>query len=243
MDDRRTAFAELEAATARMVATVSALTDADLRAPSLLPGWTRAHVVTHLARNADSYRNLLRWARTGVETPQYQSVEQREADLEAGVVRSPADLLEDVRATAEGFADDVRALPDDAWGATVRSFHGWEHPAWHTVHRRWREVEAHHADLDAGYSHEDWPERFVRWELAHTLTGLREHGGLAASRVRATDLDLDVRLGGEGPEIEGPARELIAWLAGRTDGGGLSGGPLPDPPAWPQAFVKDWRST
>ena len=27
--------------------------DADVRAPSLLPGWSRGHVLTHIARNAD----------------------------------------------------------------------------------------------------------------------------------------------------------------------------------------------
>ena len=46
--------------------------------PSLLPGWSRGHVLTHLARNADGAVNLLTWARTGVETPQYVSQEQRE---------------------------------------------------------------------------------------------------------------------------------------------------------------------
>ena len=42
-------------------------------APSLLPGWTRAHVLSHVARNADAMINLLRWAKTGVETPAYPS--------------------------------------------------------------------------------------------------------------------------------------------------------------------------
>jgi maleylpyruvate isomerase len=27
--------------------------EADVRAPSLLPGWTRGHVLSHIARNAD----------------------------------------------------------------------------------------------------------------------------------------------------------------------------------------------
>ena len=42
-------------------------------APSGLPGWTRAHVLTHVARNADAMINLLTWARTGVPTPAYAS--------------------------------------------------------------------------------------------------------------------------------------------------------------------------
>ena len=31
--------------------------------PSSLPNWTRAHVLTHVARNADALINLLTWAR------------------------------------------------------------------------------------------------------------------------------------------------------------------------------------
>jgi maleylpyruvate isomerase len=63
--------ARLAAATQRLQDTVAGLTDQQAREPSLLPGWSRGHVLTHLARNADSLRNLLIWARTGVETPQY----------------------------------------------------------------------------------------------------------------------------------------------------------------------------
>ena len=58
--------------------TVAALTDSQARAPSLLPGWTRGHVVTHLARNADALRNLLTWARTGIPTPMYPSRQARD---------------------------------------------------------------------------------------------------------------------------------------------------------------------
>ena len=38
---------DLESGTERIVATLAALDDADLRAPSALPGWSRAHVATH----------------------------------------------------------------------------------------------------------------------------------------------------------------------------------------------------
>ncbi|MFG1700137.1 maleylpyruvate isomerase N-terminal domain-containing protein [Nonomuraea sp. NPDC049309] len=61
--------AELTAATDRLLATAASLSDADLAAPSLLPGWTRGHVLAHVAQNAGSCLNLLTWARTGVRTP------------------------------------------------------------------------------------------------------------------------------------------------------------------------------
>ena len=47
-------------------------------------------MLAHLARNADGCVNLLTWARTGIETPQYRSAEQRDADIAAGAGRTSA---------------------------------------------------------------------------------------------------------------------------------------------------------
>ncbi|MGH9095430.1 MAG: maleylpyruvate isomerase N-terminal domain-containing protein, partial [Acidimicrobiales bacterium] len=62
-------------------AVASAAEAGGLRTPSLLPGWTQAHVVTHLARNADGLVNLLAWARTGIQTPMYVSWQRRNEDI------------------------------------------------------------------------------------------------------------------------------------------------------------------
>src|SRR4051812_18385609 len=61
---------------------VRRLRDDDLHAPSALPAWSRAHVIAHVARNADALGNLLSWARTGVVTHMYESAEQRANDIE-----------------------------------------------------------------------------------------------------------------------------------------------------------------
>src|SRR5579859_308739 len=90
----------LAAATDRVLATAAALTDAQAREPSLLPGWTRGHVLTHIARNADGLRNLLIWARTGTEVPMYASAQARNDDIEAGAGRPAAGLAADVRESA-----------------------------------------------------------------------------------------------------------------------------------------------
>ena len=81
---------EMVVATTRYLGALSDLTDEDMRAPSLLPGWTRGHVVTHLARNADAFCNLLHWAESGQEHYMYDSREQRNADIEAGYRHSVA---------------------------------------------------------------------------------------------------------------------------------------------------------
>jgi maleylpyruvate isomerase len=98
-------------ATAPLLATAAGLDDAAVGAASELPGWSRGHVLTHLARNADGATNLLTWARTGVETPQYASLTQRAADIEAGAGRDAAEQLEDLDAACARFAAAVSAMP------------------------------------------------------------------------------------------------------------------------------------
>src|SRR3954451_23550945 len=74
----------LEEQTALVVQTARRLDDAAVRALSLCPGWTRGHLLTHLARNADGLVNVAHSAVTGVPVPMYASAEARNADVEAG---------------------------------------------------------------------------------------------------------------------------------------------------------------
>ncbi|TYB70402.1 maleylpyruvate isomerase family mycothiol-dependent enzyme [Nonomuraea sp. PA05] len=169
--------AELAAATNQLLATAASLSDADVAAPSLLPGWTRGHVLTHLARNADSYVNLLTWAKTGVRTPQYASREARAAEIEATARRPAARLLADVEDGAARFAAAVRDLPEHAWRAPVQGMRPPPHPAWYVLVRRLREVGFHHVDLGAGFGPGNWPASFVRRELHDCLrTWPPDHG-------------------------------------------------------------------
>ena len=74
--------------------------------PSLLPGWTRAHVLGHLAGNADALTNLLTWARTGVETPMYASPEARDAEIDRRAALPPAELEAEVLAAEDEVEHD-----------------------------------------------------------------------------------------------------------------------------------------
>ena len=62
----------------------------DARAASLCEGWTRGHVLTHVARNADGLAALVRSAVDGTGETMYASPEQRDADIEAGADRPVA---------------------------------------------------------------------------------------------------------------------------------------------------------
>ena len=98
-------------------------------APSALPDWTRAHVLTHVARNADALGNLIEWARTGTPKPAYASREQRDADMAAGAKRAPAEIRADLIAASDRLAALVRDTPTQAWSATVQSPRGEPIPA------------------------------------------------------------------------------------------------------------------
>ncbi|WP_127934377.1 maleylpyruvate isomerase family mycothiol-dependent enzyme [Nonomuraea polychroma] len=241
--------AELAAATDRLLATAASLSDADLTAPSLLPGWTRGHVLAHLAQNADSHLNLLTWAKTGVRTPQYASYAARAARIEAAATRPAAQLVADVQDGAARLAAAVRDLPEQAWSAQVEGMRPPPHPAWYLLVRRLREVGFHHVDLDAGYGPADWPEPFVNRELRDclatwpctksTVSEIRlidpavEHSpGSDAAVERSTGLDPAFAQAagavtrwrdlGSGPVVQGTPRDMLAWLTGRSDGRGVT---------------------
>jgi maleylpyruvate isomerase len=81
------------AAHVRLVARVEHITDEQVRSPSRLPGWTVAHVLTHLARNADGHVRRLEGALRGEYVPRYPGgPTQRDGDIDEGARRSERDL-------------------------------------------------------------------------------------------------------------------------------------------------------
>ncbi|RSN02448.1 maleylpyruvate isomerase [Nonomuraea sp. WAC 01424] len=237
--------AELAAATDRLLATAASLSDADVAAPSLLPGWTRGHVLAHVAGNARSHLNLPTWARTGIETPQYPSPEARSAEIGAAAARPAARHLADLEDSADRLAAAIRDLPYEAWSATVQGLRPPTHPAWYVLIRRLREVGMHHVDLGTGYGPRDWPETFVRREL-HDLRLSWPYGHGTVSEVVLTgEPGQRWRNLGQGPAVRGAPADMLAWLTGRSDGRGVTlvpagqsstpgdgGALLPEPPPW-----------
>lgn len=213
---------DVEAATERLLATVSGLTDSQVSGATLVPPWTRGHVVSHVARAGDSLCRLLEWARTGVETPQYASMAAREAEIEAGAYRPADALVRDVTESAERFHAAVRALPDAAWQAVVRPRTGEPATPERLVLMRLRELEVHHADLRAGYDFADVPEAAARWIVQDILTTQSARPRVPALRISATDTELTGGVGEGGPLVTGTLAALLAWLSGRSTGAGLS---------------------
>ena len=225
------ALARLGDSTDRVLGSADALTDARAAAACRLPGWTRGHVLTHLARNADGFRNLLAWACTGAETPMYPSEEARARDIETGAGRPAAELAEDLRTSAAALARAAEVLPAAAWDAPVTR-RGATFPARGILSRRLSELEIHHVDLGAGYEPGDWPADFVRVTLARVAGDFAGRRDAPACLARADDQDAAFPIGPASPvpaswvpaspvTVSGPPSALLAWLIGRGSGAGL----------------------
>ncbi|MFI9049867.1 maleylpyruvate isomerase family mycothiol-dependent enzyme [Streptomyces sp. NPDC053427] len=224
-------------ATDRLLVSAGKLDDEAIAEPSLLPGWTRGHVLAHLARNADALGNLLTWARTDVRTPMYASDTARDADIERDADRSLADHLEDLRESSARFDAAARALPEDRRAYEVEMRNGVVERADRLALRRLAELELHHLDLGVGYTLDQLLPSFVDGYL-DLLTAVKfaGHPDLPALELVTGD-GRRRRTGrtdaGAAPlVVTGSAAQLVGWLTGRADGSGLDvpGSALPAVP-------------
>ncbi len=164
----------IDDATQRLLGTARLLTDPDLREPSLLPGWTRGHVLAHLAGNADAMRGLLAGARAGQDRPAYASAEARAAGIEQGAQVPAKDLVTALADSAMAFRTVARQLTEEAWAFPVRILDSARFPASQLLTRRLVEVELHHCDLGTGYGPDDWPAAFAAMPLDEPMHSQRQ---------------------------------------------------------------------
>ena len=225
---------ELAAATRRLVRTVDGMTDPAYAEPSLLPDWTRGHVVAHLVLNAEGLAGALRGVAGGRSVPMYASPEARDSDIAALATAGPEPIRSRLLGAVTDFAQALVAVPDGAWGVEIDRTPGRRaFPASAVIGMRHREVEIHHADLGLAYTPADWPPAFA----VRLIESMPKPGLTAPLTIHATDLDRSWQLGPEGQAgttVTGSAGDLAWWMTGRGDGAGLasSDGALPPIEAW-----------
>ncbi|MFJ6124616.1 maleylpyruvate isomerase family mycothiol-dependent enzyme [Streptomyces griseoviridis] len=224
MIDHAHDLASVRDATDRLLSAAAALDNASAAEASRLPGWSRGHVLAHLARNADALVSVLEGR------PMYPSAAARDADIERDAPR-PLDVqLADLRATADRF-QAAGAAPAD-WSRTVELRNGVTDAAARVPFRRWIEVELHHVDLGIGYELEELPEAFTEREIAFLADRFAGHPEVPSTRLTDTTRAWSTGSAAQGAPaltVTGPAPDLLGWLAGRRDGAALTvtGGPLP----------------
>ncbi|MFI1704989.1 maleylpyruvate isomerase family mycothiol-dependent enzyme [Streptomyces griseoruber] len=224
--------------TAAFEAVVRGLRAPGFARPSSLPGWNRAHVVAHVARNADAIGNLLTWARTGVETPMYADAEQRAKEIEASAGQQVTVLRTDLRVAHERLAMAFTELPDEAWEAVVRTARGRQVHASEVPWMRLREVWVHTVDLASETAFDAVPREVCAALVDDVAATFATRTDVPPVELRAQDSGRAWVLGVPGAEkptvVGGDLHSLAAYATGRPVPGPLhcAHGSVPTLPAW-----------
>lgn len=191
-----------------LIARVAGMDDEVMSRPSVLPGWTRKHVVAHVAANADAIGHLVHWAVSGIETPMYRSMEERADGIAQGALLSASALESWLTRSAESLENAMARMTNEQWSTPVVTAQGRTVPATETPWMRAREVCVHLVDLGVGATFDDVPAGFDD----ALCDDIRNRRGMAVLPS----------------EVAGaPLSEVTAWLAGRPHS--VTGAPVLTP--------------
>jgi maleylpyruvate isomerase len=193
----------------RLLQSLDSLTDDQCREPSALPGWTRGHVLSHLARNAESHVHVLQCAARGEVGEQYVGgAKARKEGIESHAHDSAESLVNAVRRSIYALEGQWAATNSEGWQGHGVNSAGASIAMSDIVFLRWREVEVHHADLALAFTFADWNSTYVRYELDRQVMMWRASKPMGLTPVPKIALQL-------------PPNERLAWFLGRTEVEGL----------------------
>lgn len=208
--------------------TVCELGDDRLRGSSLLPGWTRAHVIAHVGFNARALTRLVDWARTDIEHAMYESADARNREIDCGAPMSSAELRRLNHVEAHALTAAWRAMPDDRWAYEVSNAQGARIPVRDTVWMRARELWLHAVDLDHVSSDSDVPAAVQRRIVQNVLDtwatrdGHRVHASVSGTGELLEPLPsptAEPATADPRATVSGSLPNLMLWATGRRHAG------------------------
>jgi maleylpyruvate isomerase len=213
---------------------VAQLCNDEFGGDTLLPNWTRRHLIGHVGYNAAALSRLLDWATTGVEKPMYSSPGARDAEIAEGAELSPDALRKLFEQEALRLGETWQHLPVSAWTAEVRTAQGRLVPASETLWMRSREVWIHAVDLRNGAQFEDFPTVVLDSLIVDIVDAWRRKG-LGAELILAIDNRDPMSVGHPSVPavtVSGPLPALVRWATGRGASGVRTDGAPTTPPRW-----------
>jgi len=215
-----------------LMATVASFADDELSRSSKCDGWTRAHVISHLARGADAMTTLVTWAVTGQHTPDYDSPDQRDADIEAGAKRSAAELTADLEQATARLVEAFQALKDGVRVETLQMMFSGAINPYSLPARRTTELIIHHDDLDTTWEWHEADTDSILDAIEVCVRRLQITPGSPGLHIIAGEGD-EWTVGDGSYRIEGYYDELLPFLAREQVEEGLQyEGKLPKLPKW-----------
>ncbi len=216
----------LAAADRRLLGDTIAVSDADWRSDTALPGWTRAHVATHLARHADAFSRLTEGLVAGRQESMYPG--DRDAEIEAGAGRNGLEIQTDLDTSAGRLAAAFDRLDRaGGWDRPVTLPKGNRLPAGLLPSARLFEVVVHHLDLQLGLEVDDIDDRTAELCLRWVCRRQAGRDDFPALRLQPEGR-APITLGRPSPDttpVRGRANRLLGWLTGRSGTDGLQDAP------------------
>lgn len=197
----------------KLLAISDGLSDAELRAPSKLPGWTRGHLLNHLRRNAVAFTGMCAAAMAGEQGTQYPGgMEQRNREIEDGAADPASVLVANLRTAIYELEAAWFRGDGTMWTGSGALASGAVVPMSEVPFRRMREVIVHTTDLDVGFGWQEWPDLYVRMELDRQKMAWAASHPMGLTQIPAAAMAL-------------PEKQRVAWLIQRESVEGLPQGP------------------
>lgn len=208
--------AELHKAADVVTSLASTLAEADVPAPSALPGWTRGHVLAHIAGISNAMARQLEYAARGETVELYDGgYDGRTKAIEICAGHALAQHRADVDSALERALRAFDALDDDASGAG-----GWHAPISYRGgvvldggFALWRELVIHSSDLNTGRGPETWSRQFCEHLFSFLAARVPEDQRLVLQPLGLPPVTIGN--GGRSTVVSGMVTDIAAWLAGR----------------------------
>lgn len=207
-------------ATQRLLGHTIGISETEWHQPTALPGWTRAHLATHVARNADYLTNALTAVQAGEPQPERPTSAEERRILEEGADRSGLELQIDLDTSAGALQRAIDAVTD--WTGPTVVLHGLRCPLDRLPLARLNELELHHYDLDPGRDVESLDPDEAGW-LLRWVIHRRQAQQLPSLHLVGQSVQLDVGSGTPRAEVCGRDVELWLWMSGRGRAGQVEG--------------------
>jgi maleylpyruvate isomerase len=208
----------IEAAHQRLMAGLIALTDEQVRQPSLLPGWTVGHALSHIALNAEAFVRVAEGLAVGGVGSMYPTSESRDEAIEAGAHRSAAEIVAHCETSNAALLAIWSTLtPAQLGGQANRTPGTPTFPATNIPMARLREIEVHSSDSGLPtLPISAWSSAYVDLDLPiqFATVATRLNRGFAATDETGTTHESGDCSGITA--LSCTRRELLAWTLNRT---------------------------
>ena len=204
---------ELRRAADVVTGIAAKLTDADVTAASELPGWTRGHVLAHVAGIANAMARQLEYAARGEKIELYDGgFEGRNRAIELSAGHSAEQHRGAVTAAVGRALAAFGALDTAGWQAPITFRDGVVFDGGLAL---WRELTIHATDLGTGRGPETWSRHFCEHLFEFLAARVPEGERFVLQPLGLPSVALGAA-GGRSTVINGMLTDIAAWLAGRT---------------------------